>query len=84
MEEIRRLATETMGTESNAARVKIDALKWVASKLRPRAYGDKLDVSGQVISASITVDAANLAPDQRAALRALLGSAVGGVGKPGD
>ena len=31
--------------EPNAARVAIDAYKWTASKLKPRKYGDKLDVT---------------------------------------
>lgn len=29
-----------------AARVKIDALKWASSKLRPQAYSDRLQVAG--------------------------------------
>ncbi len=28
-----------------AAKVKVDARKWVASKLKPKRYGDKLDVT---------------------------------------
>ena len=28
----------------NAARVAIDALKWTASRLLPKRYGDRLDV----------------------------------------
>lgn len=30
------------------ARLQIDARKWVAAKLRPKKYGDKLDVGGDV------------------------------------
>jgi hypothetical protein len=34
-------------------RVKIDVLKWTASKLRPRVYGERLDVS--VINTQISI-----------------------------
>lgn len=30
--------------DPNARRIRVDARKWVASKLRPRKYGDRLDV----------------------------------------
>lgn len=35
-------------------RVKIDVLKWTASKLRPRVYGERLDVSVTNTQISIT------------------------------
>lgn len=40
--------------DSNRARVRIDARKWVAGKLRPKVYGDKvgLEASG---SLSVTI-----------------------------
>lgn len=31
--------------EANNARVAIDAKKWIASKLKPKKYGDKIDVT---------------------------------------
>ena len=31
--------------DANLARVKIDARKWAASKLNPKRYGDKLDIT---------------------------------------
>jgi hypothetical protein len=31
--------------DPNAARVAVDAKKWVASKLKPKKYGDKLDLT---------------------------------------
>jgi len=36
--------------EPNAARVAIDAMKWTASKLKPRTYGDRIEttISGKV------------------------------------
>ena len=39
--------TEIADTEEdpNKARVRIDARKWVASKLKPKKYGDKIDVT---------------------------------------
>lgn len=32
--------------DPQAARVAIDALKWAASKMQPKKYGDKLELSG--------------------------------------
>ncbi len=42
-------------------RVKIDALRWTASKLQPKVYGDRLDVSVTNTQISITqaLEAAN-------------------------
>lgn len=34
--------------EPQQARTMIDALKWTAGKLRPKVYGDKIDLSGNV------------------------------------
>ena len=35
-------------------RLKVDARKWASSKLKPRTYGDRLDVSVEQTSISIT------------------------------
>lgn len=32
----------------NRARLRIDTRKWMAGKLRPKVYGDKIDLSGNV------------------------------------
>jgi hypothetical protein len=37
-----------------AAKVRVDARKWVASKLRPKRYGDKLDLDAN-INGNITI-----------------------------
>ena len=29
-------------------KLRVDARKWIASKLKPRVYGDKLELSGEV------------------------------------
>ena len=44
--------------EPNNARIAIDALKWTASKLKPKAYGDRqvIDVTGNVTHASLSDD----------------------------
>jgi hypothetical protein len=59
-EEIDRIAYATLSGQydSNAARVAIDALKWTASKLKPKAYGDRqvIDVTGNVTHASLSDD----------------------------
>lgn len=33
--------------DANDKRVRVDARKWVAAKLRPRVYGDKVDLTHQ-------------------------------------
>jgi hypothetical protein len=43
-EKIVQMAEDTKPEDANANRVKIDALKWVASKLAPRRYGDRLEL----------------------------------------
>ena len=43
-EKIVQIAEDTKPEDANANRVKIDALKWVASKLAPRRYGDRLEL----------------------------------------
>ncbi len=35
-------------TDPNIARVRIDARKWKASKLKPKVYGEKLDLGGDL------------------------------------
>ncbi len=44
--------------EPNAGRVAIDALKWVASKLKPREYGDRaqLDVAASLDVTTRVID----------------------------
>jgi len=44
-------------TDYNAARVALDALKWTASKLRPKRYGDKLQLDADVRMQVELVDA---------------------------
>lgn len=44
-------------------RLRVDARKWAASKLKPRAYGDRLDVS--VASTQISITAALEAAEGR-------------------
>ena len=51
-DQIRELAerVEKGKLEPNAGRVAIDALKWIASKLKPRQYGDRqrMDLAGSL------------------------------------
>ncbi len=44
-------------------RVQVDVRKWAASKLKPKAYGDRLDVS--VASTQISIVAALAAAEKR-------------------
>jgi hypothetical protein len=50
----------------NRARLKIDTIRWAASKIKPRMYGDKLDV---VIDHRIDISDALAAARARATLR---------------
>jgi hypothetical protein len=34
--------------DPNRAKVRIDARKWIASKLKPQRYGEKIDISGEI------------------------------------
>lgn len=43
-EEILTEARSATNTNANAIRVKVDALKWATSKLRPQRYGDKATI----------------------------------------
>jgi hypothetical protein len=42
------VAREKSGTKVQAARLRVDARKWKASKLRPKVYGEKLELGGDV------------------------------------
>jgi len=47
--------------DPQAARVAIDALKWAASKMQPKKYGDKLDLNhGGGLTVTISGDDAEL------------------------
>lgn len=49
------------GEHIQRSRLRIDARKWMAGKLRPKVYGDKLDVNAHVgFSVTIADDDANL------------------------
>lgn len=49
--------------DSHAARVVLDSMRWRASKLAPKVYGDRLDVS--VTDTRISISAALLAAQSR-------------------
>jgi hypothetical protein len=79
-ERIEQLAdkVEREKIKPDAARVAIDARKWVASKLHPRAYGDKLQLDGD-LKMEVTVNDPTLR-----ARAALLPAAVPALVKPID
>ena len=52
--------------DSHAARVVLDSMRWRASKLAPKVYGDRLDVS--VSDTRISISGALLAAQSRLAL----------------
>ncbi|WEQ51199.1 hypothetical protein LV478_11725 [Komagataeibacter oboediens] len=74
-DEIIKIADTARDSDSaSAARVRVDARKWILSKLLPKQYGDKLNLehSGEV--------ALNQVPDDQldARLKALMAQAGGG------
>jgi len=49
------------GEHIQRSRLRVDARKWMAGKLRPKVYGDKVDVSGNVgFTVTIAGDDADL------------------------
>ena len=67
------LMREMTNQTSNMAKIKIDTLRWMASKFAPRIFGDKLDVTADVRTVNTTIlIAADLTPEAREALRAAL------------
>ncbi|NDB69346.1 MAG: ubiquitin carboxyl-hydrolase [Methylocystaceae bacterium] len=64
--------------EVNAARLKVDTYKWIAAKLKPRSYGERLQAEltgkdgGPIQTMSVTLDAGQLNPDARELLRQTL------------
>jgi len=42
------IKTATDPVTVQAARVRIDTLKWIASKMQPRTYGDRLNLDGEL------------------------------------
>jgi hypothetical protein len=54
--------------DPNIARVRIDARKWVAAKLKPKRYGDKLDIdhttAGEKITPTIILESTNAINDR--------------------
>lgn len=62
----------------NRAKLRVETRKWIASRLKPSTYGDRVEakLSGEVVNKNINVnvaiDAHALSPAQRDALRAAL------------
>jgi hypothetical protein len=74
--QIHVIAQTAKPENSSADSIKLQAYKWLTSKIRPRVYGDKVqtEVSGPdggPIEATV-LDASSLSPEARAALRAAL------------
>lgn len=59
--------------DSGHARVRIDALKWLAARRNPKTYGDKaqLDVNVRTIDLTRIIDAANARLEQARAGRVI-------------
>jgi hypothetical protein len=75
---IHEIAQTAKPENSSADSIKLQAYKWLTSKISPKVYGDKVqtEVSGVDGSAikveTVALDVASLSPESRAALRAAL------------
>lgn len=62
----------------NAARLKVDALKWIVAKLKPRSYGERVEATltgpngGPIQVQAVPLDASILSPEAREVLRQVL------------
>lgn len=60
-DDITAIADEAVDRDTAAAaKVRVDARKWVASKLKPKKYGDKLDLDAHV-DGKLTIQTVNYA-----------------------
>ncbi len=66
--------------DANDKRIRIDARKWMAGKLRPKRYGDKTqtEISGPNGGPIQHVDLSGLSDDELARLEGILGPLIGG------
>lgn len=71
-EDIIRIADDE-SLDINRARLMVDSRKWVACKLKPRRYGDKIDLSNQdgTLNQS-NIDTSKLTTEQLQALKAAM------------
>lgn len=60
----------------NRSRLRVEARKWVASKLKPKKYGEKLDVTAQVEVSKTEYDFSLLNTDELDTLHRLLAKCV--------
>lgn len=67
-----RLVLELDSTAVNRNKLRIDARKWAASKLKPRVYGDKVAIEG-------TVNHQGMSDDQLLSRLAMLGIAIASI-----
>lgn len=56
-EEIVAVARKAKAEDAQAVRVRVDALKWAAGKLRPKVYGDKIE---QEHTGKVAIDLSSL------------------------
>lgn len=70
-DEIKLIADEATPENYNVARLKIDARKWRASKMAPKVYGDRLDLTNSDSTLASKTDKQLMA--ELAALKAKLG-----------
>ncbi|CAN5706076.1 hypothetical protein BH23GEM1_BH23GEM1_00540 [soil metagenome] len=57
-EEIIAVSDAALGMSSegvNAQRLRVDSRKWLASKIAPRTYGDKIEVEGEMTVSGVQV-----------------------------
>lgn len=56
VEEIGDIARGATPEDAQAVRVRIDALKWIASRLLPKVYGDRVEITSKTAAAEDMTD----------------------------
>jgi len=55
-DELMELGKQATAENAHAIRVRVDIIKWICSKLKPRAYGDRLELGGQAATVNVAVN----------------------------
>jgi hypothetical protein len=79
---IHEIAQTAKPENSSADSIKLQAYKWLTSKISPKVYGDKVQTEvsgvdgGPIVTETTSIDVSELSPESRAALRAALVEAI--------
>lgn len=74
-EQIVEISDIATGEDAQARRLQVDARKWLLSKMMPKRYGDKLELSGDPAAPLVVTDLRKLSDAELATLEALAAKA---------